>query len=140
MLLLVEAILSVYASGDGLPWPVYLVVAVVCVIIGTASSRQFLIQWLNGIRGRDWPEISAVIDLVSVQKRVESTGRGTYVTYVAMLTYVYHNPELQTGDYDRLFQSEDEAQAWANSYKGSTVKVHVDPRDPAHSVLRKEDL
>ena len=34
----------------------------------------------------------------------------------------------------------DEAQAWANSYKGSTVMVHLDPRDPTRSVLREEDL
>jgi len=44
------------------------------------------------------------------------------------------------GDYSRDFGNEDDAKAWANSYKGETVKAHVDPRDPARSVLRKEDL
>jgi hypothetical protein len=56
------------------------------------------------------------------------------------LTYVYRNPELQMGDYSRRFANEDDAKAWANSYKGETVKVRVDPRDPMRSVLRKEDL
>jgi hypothetical protein len=28
------------------------------------------------------------------------------------------------------------ANRWVNSYKGETVRVHVDPRDPARSVLR----
>jgi hypothetical protein len=134
------AILRVYGSNNGAPWPVYLIALVVCIAVATASSWQFFAQWLNGVRGRNWPTVSAVVDLTSVQKRVQSTGKGDIVTYVALLTYVYHNPDLQTGDYDMSFGEEGEAQAWANSYKGSTVKVHVDPRDPSRSVLRKEDL
>jgi hypothetical protein len=44
------------------------------------------------------------------------------------------------GDYSRRFGNEDDAKAWANSYKGETVKVHVDPNDRTRSVLREEDL
>jgi hypothetical protein len=44
------------------------------------------------------------------------------------------------GDYSRRFGKKEDAEAWANSYKGETVKVHVDPRDPTRSVLREEDL
>ena len=60
--------------------------------------------------------------------------------YKATLTYTYNNPEQQMGDYSRDCANEADAKAWANSYKGETVKVHVDPRDPTRSVLRKEDL
>lgn len=140
MIATIAAILARSGRLDELPWPVYLLIGIVCVVAGTASSWQFVIQWLNGVRGRNWPTVAAVVDLVNVQKRVESTGRSTYVSYVAMLTYAYRNPELQTGDYDKSFSDEDEAEAWANSYKGCTVKVHVDPCDPSRSVLRKEDL
>jgi hypothetical protein len=56
--------------------------------------------------------------------------------------YFFKNPVLQTGEYCRIFDAdeEDDARAWADSYKGSTVTVHVDPHNPARSVLRKEEL
>jgi hypothetical protein len=87
-------------------------------------------------RGRNWPTASAIIDIVSVVSCV--SGKSIY--YIATLTYAYHNPELQMGDCSRSFGNEDDAKAWANSYKGETVKIHIDPRDPTRSVLRKEDL
>jgi Protein of unknown function (DUF3592) len=107
-----------------------------------ASYWRFFVQWLNGIRGRNWTAVSAVIDIISVVRQTEQTGKGEIVSYLASLTYFYRNPELQTGDYSRLFNSEEEAdaQAWAASYKGCTVTVRVDPRDPSRSVLRKEEL
>jgi hypothetical protein len=116
-------------------------VAGVAVIYAMLYWRTF-VQWLAGIRGRDWPVVSAVIDIVSVVEQRQATGRGDIVTYLASLTYFYRNPELQTGDYTRQFDQDEEAdaQAWAASYKGATVKVHVDPRNPTRSVLRKEDL
>jgi hypothetical protein len=41
-----------------------------------------------------------------------------------------------------MFNADEEADALASvaSYKGSSVMVHVDPRDPSHSVLRAEEL
>jgi uncharacterized protein (DUF1015 family) len=83
-----------------------------------------------------------VIDIVSVVEQRQATGRRDIVTYLATLTYSYRNPDLQMGDYVRLFDSDEEAdaQAWAASYKGTTVKIHIDPSDPKRSVLRKEDL
>jgi len=94
--------------------------------------------------GRDWPTVSAVIDIVSValiEDEIPSPKAdldGSY--YKATLTYTYNRTEQQMGDYSRRFGDKDEAQSWANSYKGETVKVHVDPRDPTRSVLREEDL
>jgi hypothetical protein len=140
MLLPIPAVF-LYRSDQTMPWPVWLVVFVAVVIASTASSWQFIAQRWNGYRGRNWPTVSAVIDLVSVQRREESGGKGRpIITWVALLTYVYRIPDLQTGDYDRSFSDEDEAKDWANSLKGCAVMVHVDPKDPAHSVLRKEDL
>lgn len=105
---------------------------------------QILDDWIERTRGRNWPTISAVIDIVSVAFLPDETpsmkASPDTSYYLATLTYVYRNPELQMGDYSRRFGSKDEAQAWANSYKGETVKVHVDPSDPTRSVLRKEDL
>ncbi len=103
-------------------------------------------EWIERTRGRNWPTVSAVIDIVSVafieddslippsQPSLDSSH------YKATLTYTYNNPEQQMGDYSRDFASKEDAEDWANSYKGETVKIHVDPRDPTRSLLREEDL
>jgi len=110
-------------------------------VVGVMSLYwRFIMQRLRGIHASNWPPVSAIIDVVSVAKQEDQTGKGTIVTYLATLTYFYRNPELQTGDYCRLFDEEADAQAWAAPYKGRTVTVHVDPRDPSRSVLRKEEL
>ena len=112
------------------------------VIAFAASKWRFFVQRLNGICGRNWTTVSATVDIASVDRQTENYGKGEIVSYLATLTYFYRNPELQTGDYSRAFNGDEEAdaQAWAASYKGSTVTVHVDPRDPSRSVLRKEEL
>jgi uncharacterized protein DUF3592 len=103
-------------------------------------------DWFEHVHGRNWPTVDAVIDIVSVAFIPDdslippSQASLDLSHYKATLTYTYHNPDEQMGDYSRDFGNEDDAKAWANSYKGETVKVHVDPRDPARSVLREEDL
>jgi len=93
------------------------------------------------MRGRDWGSISAVVDVISVVVQTEQGRYGERVVgYLATLTYFYRNPELQMGEYSRMFGKQEEAQAWVTPYKGRTVMVHVDPRDPSSSVLRKEEL
>lgn len=84
-----------------------------------------------------WPTVDAVVDIVSV---ADVTDDARYPSYRATLTYIYHNPEEQMGDYSSDFSKKEDAEAWANSFKGESVKVHVDPRDPKRSVLREEDL
>jgi len=100
--------------------------------------------WVKRTRGRNWPTVSALIEVVGVttveDKTISSLAVHFGPYYLATLTYFYINPERQTGDYKRRFGNESDAKAWANSYKGETVKVHVDPRDPTRSVLREEDL
>jgi hypothetical protein len=106
-----------------------------------ARYWRFFSQWLSGIRGRDWTSVSAVIDVVSVVVQTEQARGGEQIVgYVATLTYFYRNPELQMGEYSHMLDSESDAQTWAASYKGRNVMVHVDPRDPSKSVLRKEEL
>ena len=116
----------------------------VVVLIFVAVCWGIIEEWIERTRGRNWPTVSAVIDIVSVA-HIEDDSLSPKAdlddsSYKATLTYTYNNPEQQMGDYSRSFGDKDEAQAWANSYKGETVKVHVDPRDPTRSVLREEDL
>jgi len=113
-------------------------------VIFVAICRGIVEDWIERTRGRNWPTVSGVIDIVSVALIPDDTpGMRAYPDlsyYKATLTYTYNDPEQQMGDYSRDFGNEADAKAWANSYKGSTVMVHVDPRDPTCSVLRKEDL
>lgn len=90
---------------------------------------QIVDDWKNRARGRNWPTVSAVIDAVSVtfveSNLPSSLAVHNWPSYLATLTYSYRSPEPQTGDYDRRFGDKDEAQTWANSYKGETVTVHA---------------
>jgi hypothetical protein len=112
-------------------------------VLGLAASywKRFT-QWLMEIRGRDWPTIPATIDIVSVVEHRTSDPEGDTVTYLAMLTYFYRNPELQVGEYTREFKGDQapDAYVWAESYKGYTVNVHVDPRNPSRSVLQSRNI
>ena len=125
-------VLVLLATGIG-------VLVVICrVIVG---------EWIERTRCRNWPTVSAVVDIVSIAYCEPGGSPILYFKassynpyYKATLTYIYHYPEEQMGDYSREFAKKEDAEAWANSYKGETVKVHVDLRDPARSVLREEDL
>ena len=120
------------------------------IVVGLALAASFktvtqlwpvFVRWSNEKRSRDWPSLPGVIDIVAVAKEVESAGKGAVVIkYKALLTYSYHNPDLQTGDYNRSFGVEDDARDWVDSLKGCKVPVYVDPRDPTRSVLRSEDV
>jgi hypothetical protein len=129
-------------SGNGVPGYITLIVAVVMTVVGLGISYwRFVIQWFDGMRGRDWTTVSALIDVVSVSEQREQGRYGEQIVhYLATLTYFYRTPELQMGEYSRMFMIEAEAQAWVAPYKGKNVMVHVNPRDATKSVLRKEEL
>ncbi len=127
-------------TGSEVKW-FFLVVGAIMLV---AICWDVLLALVKRTRGRNWPTVSAVIDAVSVTvaggNGISSLAVRDRPYYKATLTYTYNNSEQQMGDYSRDFANEDDAKAWANSYKGETVKVHVDPRDPTRSVLREEDL
>lgn len=140
-------IASILVRGGGAPitrFEVILLSLAVGSIMLVAICRDVVAALVKRKRGRNWPTVSAVIDVVGVTP-VGGNGMSSLAVrdrpyYKATLTYTYHNPEQQMGEYSRDFANEDDAKAWANSYKGETVKAHVDPRDPTRSVLREEDL
>ena len=137
-MMLSASALSRDIGDDWILLPLFIGVAVATCL---TPYRKSLVQWINGIRGRDWATVSAVIDVVSVAPDIAQSEYGEHVVgYLATLTYFYRTPELQTGEYSRRFSTESEAQEWAALYKGRSVMVHVNPRDNADSVLRAEDL
>lgn len=87
-------------------------------------------------RARNWPTVTATIEVPTVT--------GGYVTgkglIFATLTYFYRNPDLQVGDYKRPFRTKATAKAWARQFKNRTVLVHVNPAEPADSVLFESEI
>ena len=119
------------------------VVTILIAVVGSLGARywKLLVQWVDGIRGRDWPEVPAVIDIVCVvPQMVDGRHGGQVVGYLGVLTYFYRNPELETGDFSRRFDSEAQARGWAEGFKGRKVMVRVNPRDGSRSTLPKEEL
>lgn len=119
----------------GLP---ILIVALASIYGG---AKTLMRRWGTG-SSRGWPTVSAVIDVVSVAEEIIEGRYGSVTTtgYKATLTYFYRNPELQMGEYAKTFPLEGAAKRWAEGFKGKTVLVHVNPKDPSDSVLLKNDL
>ena len=133
--------------GPGTFYWFFLVLLAAGSLMLLAIGRVIVGRWIERTHCRDWPIVPAIVDIVSVAYRepegspimhFKATSYNAY--YQATLTYIYHYPEEQMGDYSRSFGKKEDADAWASSYKGGTVKVHVDPSDPTRSVLREEDL
>jgi hypothetical protein len=145
MIPLTANIFTYIGGGTGSPLFFFLVgLAIVAVFMLVGACQDSIGRLIKHLHGRNWPTAPAVIDIVSVTYFEDSTikfkANFDMSYYLATLTYIYHYPEEQMGEYSRRFGEKNEAEAWANSYKGETIKVHVDPRDPARSVLREEDL
>jgi len=146
MTALIASILMPGVVGPATIYSFILVMLVTGVGVLVVICRVIVGEWIERTRCRDWPTVSAVVDIASVAycepdsllPPLKASSYNRY--YKATLTYKYHYPEEQMGDFSRDFGSKENAYAWANSYKGETVKVHVDPRDPTCSVLREEDL
>jgi hypothetical protein len=110
------------------------------VVIVWFLTRRLRFTWKRRSRERlvqNWPPITATIEIPTVT--TQSIGEKPSF-YLAELTYFYRNPELQMGEYKRQFGVKSEAKAWAAQFKGRTVQVHVNPDDPADSVLLERDL
>lgn len=138
------ASILMFGGGPVTRFEIILFSLIAGTFILVAICRGIVEEWIKRTRGRNWPTVSAVIDAVSITlveaKSISSLAVHNWPSYLATLIYSYRNPEQQMGDYSRSFAKKEDAEAWANSYKGESVKVHVDPRDPTRSVLREEDL
>jgi Protein of unknown function (DUF3592) len=139
------ACILILGSGPDTRFWLILISLFGAVVMLVGLCWQLLDNWQKRTHGRNWPTVSAVVDIVSVafcedDSLLPLKADLSFPYYQATLTYVYKNPEQQMGDYSRSFGKKEDAEDWANSYKGETVKVHVDPRDPTRSVLREEDL
>jgi hypothetical protein len=141
---------------DDMSLPVLL--AFLVVLIGIVSVQLFRLynvnerftRWTTKGKAHDWLVVQASVDVATGVER--EVGKGKYETiynYYGVLSYFYKaRPEssggtgddLQMGEFEKRFDSLDEAKEWANGCKGLTVKVHVNPRNPDESILLDEDV
>jgi hypothetical protein len=112
--------------------------AMVVALAGTWLRGRWL-RWKQAAREqkvRNWPTLTATIEVPTVIGGSIS-GKGLFF---GTLTYFYRNPELQMGEYRRVFTSKARAKAWVKQFKNRTVLVHVNPCDPADSVLPAREV
>lgn len=106
MTFLPAVLLIVGQHSSGPPWIAlifYLVVTAIILSSAAALWWRLLAQRVRGFAGRRWPTFIATIDDFTVDESV-IYGRGRNVTlYEVVLQYVFHNPELQIGEYHREF-------------------------------------
>jgi hypothetical protein len=121
------------------PWLYWPVIAAVCGVaarqLRKVRRRTKKHTVARSVRG--WQAAPAVIDVVSVSYHYDPDLKEYYV---AALTYFYRHPELETGDYVREFPLKASAKQWVEQFKGRQVMVHVNPKNPAESVLLDSDL
>ena len=133
-----------FLSGTVGPATLYTIILgllATAVAVLVAGGWVIAKERIKRTRSSNWPIVPAVVSIVSVAYYPADGISKADGYYNATLTYTYHYPDEQMGDYSRSFAGNKEnAEAWANSYKGETIKVHVDPRDPTRSMLREEDL
>jgi hypothetical protein len=142
-------IASIFIHSGGGPLTGHEVI-VVSLVVGIGLLVSICWDTVDGLikrfYGRNWPTVSAIVDIVSVAYMEDDSLIPAQKAsldnpyYQATLTYIYQSYGEQMGDYSRSFMKKEDAEAWANSYKGETLKVHIDPRDPTRSILREEDL
>ncbi|MGC2620734.1 MAG: hypothetical protein WA414_16930, partial [Acidobacteriaceae bacterium] len=108
------------SGGRGVGWLVFLAYFVVLAGPMVVIYRRVLVQRVRGFGGRNWPTVIATIDDFTIDE-TDIQGRGrTVAVYEVTLQYVFHNPEIQVGEYRREFEDKEDAEAWANSFKVCT--------------------
>ncbi|MGB0065588.1 MAG: hypothetical protein WBP85_14190 [Terracidiphilus sp.] len=125
------------AAATMLSHPGPLLVGAIVVFVAARQWRKMRRERARNKAALNWPTITATIEIPTVVSPLTPEAKGQNV---ATLTYFYRNPELQIGEYRRSFPSKERAKAWAAQFKGRAVPVHVNPDDPADSVLLEGEL
>lgn len=120
---MLERIVMMSASSDSefdrwLIWAILLSTAFALLSKAATDLWPTVVRWSNEKRSRNWPSVPGVVDIAVVAKQEKPGGKGStgpIVTYLAMLTYSYHNPELQTGDYNREFTKAMRRSGWSRA-------------------------
>ena len=112
---------------------------------------RFILRLNRARNARNWPTVSASIRVATAVEReieqgslkdefiMEAMGKRHYA-HIGVLTYFYEDSGEQMGEFEKRFRDKSSAEKWAAAYRDREVSIHVDPSNPANSVLFEEDL
>jgi hypothetical protein len=120
-----------FSAGSGLhPWFIAAVVASIAFTMIRSVWKKAAEEKLQA-QATAWPTTRARIVAAQVIKVPGNENKD--VSWRGLVTYSYIGRETQIGEFDYVFDDEQVADAWAESLKGETVTVHVDPLDETQS-------
>lgn len=112
-------------------------VLLVLLTIGLLFSIRRWPEWLRRARSSNWPTAQGVIQNGKVST---VRGRGGEMA-TAQLAYSYQlDGTYYSGYHTESFNDEQKPWSYVDALKGRSVQVRYDPRNPAVSVLRRQQV
>ena len=146
MTMLIASILMHSGGGPITRNEVILVSLAVGAILLGGICWGLIETWYDRIHGRNWPAVSAVVDIVSVAYcepdgspilNLKASSYNPY--YQATLTYIYHYPDEQQNQ-PVVANFLPRRRVLGEFLQRRNRQGPRQPRDPTRSILREEDL
>ncbi len=117
-------------------------VLLILLAIGLLLSIRQWPEWWRRARSGSWPTTPAIIESgeVSTVRHIRRYSRADEIA-TAQLAYSYQlDGTYYSGYHTETFNDEQKAWLYVDALKGKSVSVSYNPRNPAVSVLRRQQV